>query len=246
MSFEDFIKWYIELGKLKICWAKPVSDVELLREEEDIYIIRIRWIIRRRTKEAILAIIRNCNGVIEIIKRLSKYGNLTRILIIPEDSLIDLNTVNARSILYFWSTNANILRPNREVKLKVYYEWNENELSIFRNVQKQSWGFFIPPRTYDHIVVLGFLNDKPVAVAYLNIHNFNIDYGIHVIKSHWRKRIGTRLLAELLRLAKSMNSDTLSVVRVFRSLKGTSSDYRAREFYRANDPLVRMSVFRLI
>jgi len=85
-----------------------------------------------------------------------------------------------------------------------------------------------------------------VGMVYLNIHNFNIDYGIHVIKSHWRKRIGTRLLVELLKLAKTMGSPTLSIVRVFRSKKGTSSDIRALKFYRANNPSIRMSVYRLI
>jgi len=85
----------------------------------------------------------------------------------------------------------------------------------------------------------------PVAMAYLNIHNFNIDYGVHVIKSHWRRRIGTRLLAELLKLARTMGSPALSVVRVFRSKRGTSSDIRAVRFYRANGPSKRMSVYRL-
>jgi len=79
----------------------------------------------------------------------------------------------------------------------------------------------------------------------LNIRNFNIDYGIHVIKSYWRSRIGTALLAETLKLARSMNATGISVVRVFRSVGGASSDMRAVKFYRANNPSTKMSVYRL-
>ena len=79
----------------------------------------------------------------------------------------------------------------------------------------------------------------------MNVNNFNIDYGIHIIRPYWRRRIGTALLAEILRLAKSMGALRISVVRVFRSVKGTSSDMGAVEFYRANNPCVKMSVYRI-
>jgi hypothetical protein len=85
----------------------------------------------------------------------------------------------------------------------------------------------------------------PVGIAYLNIHNFNIDYGIHVIKP-WRRRIGTALLTKSLELAKFMDASNISVVRVFRSVKGTPpSDTRATKFYKANNPSIKLSIYRL-
>ena len=42
-----------------------------------------------------------------------------------------------------------------------------------------------------------------------------------------------------------MGALRISVVRVFRSVKGTSSDMGAVEFYRANNPCVKMSVYRI-
>lgn len=125
-------------------------------------------------------------------------------------------------------------------------KWGSDEVDIFRSIHKQSWGFFIPPRPRDHIVVLGLLDDAPVAVAYLNTHNFNIDYGVHVVRTYRRRRIGTRLLAELIRLAGVIGASNVSLMRVFRSTKGASSDIRALRFYTANNPSVRISIYRLV
>jgi hypothetical protein len=102
----------------------------------------------------------------------------------------------------------------------------------------------VPLRGGDHAILIAFPGGSSVGMAYLNIHNFNIDYGIHVIKPCWR-RIGTVLLAEALRLAGSMGASRVSVVRVFRSIMGTSSDVRAVGFYRANNPLLKASVYRI-
>ena len=38
----------------------------------------------------------------------------------------------------------------------------------------------------------------------LNKYNFNIDFGVHVCREYWKKRIGTRLLLEAASLAKDM------------------------------------------
>jgi hypothetical protein len=56
MTFEEFVKWYTELGKLKIFWAKPVENIRLLSKEDGLYLVGVKWIIRSRIKEAILAI----------------------------------------------------------------------------------------------------------------------------------------------------------------------------------------------
>lgn len=95
----------------------------------------------------------------------------------------------------------------------------KNDLNIFKKIRKSSWGFFIPPRENDHIVMLAYLNSTPVGMAYLNKNNLNIDYGIHVVKDFWRNRIGTRILIETLELAKQLNASYMSVVRVLRSIR---------------------------
>ena len=95
------------------------------------------------------------------------------------------------------------------------------------------------------MVLIALLNDSPVGIAYLNNRNFNIDYGIHVVKSYWRRRIGTALLVKLLELAKFMGASYISVVRVFRSVKGASADMRAVKFYKANNPFIKLSIYRL-
>lgn len=244
-SFEDFARWYAELGKLKIFWAKIIKDIHLLSTENEVFFISVEWLVRKKIKKAVLAVAEKQCKVSSIIESLRRYESSTKVLIAPEDLSIDLNLVNARSILYFWEPNASILEPNRNIRIEVYRDWSNDEIEVFRSIHRQSWGFFIPPRLHDHIVVLGFLNDIPVAMAYLNTHNFNIDYGIHVIRTYWRRRIGTRLLAELLELANVFGASSISVVRVFRNIRGTSSDIRAVNFYRANNPSIRMSIYRL-
>ena len=77
---------------------------------------------------------------------------------------------------------------------------------------------------------------KPVGSAYYNPASSNIDYGVHVSKHYWRRRIDTRLLVETARLAKSLGRRWVSVVRVVQGTRPTLSDRRAITFYRANNP----------
>jgi len=238
MDFENFAKWYAELSKLKIFWAKPVKSISLLSGERKI--VGVKWVIRGKIRDAVLLITETQNDI-----DLKEYSGSTKILIVPETSPVDLSLVDARSALYFWDVDSRILEPNEDVEIKAYSEWDKGELEKFKGIHKQSWGFFMPPRRQDHLILLAFLDSFPVGMAYLNVNNFNIDYGIHVIRPYWRRRIGTALLAEILRLAKSMGALRISVVRVFRSVKGTSSDMGAVEFYRANNPCVKMSVYRI-
>jgi GNAT superfamily N-acetyltransferase len=245
ISFEEFVKWYNELGKLKIFWAKPIKNISLLSKEDNLHLVGVKWIVKGGIREAILAITEIVDEAPKAIDSLKSYNSSTKILIVPKETPINLSLINARSVLYFWDINARTLEPNKDVKMKTFTEWSENDVETFRRIQKQSWGFFIPSRRGDHVVLLAFLNDSPVGMAYLNIHNFNIDYGIHVIKPHWRRRIGTALLAKTLELAKSMGASKISVVRIFRNIKGASSDVRATKFYKANNPSTRMSIYRL-
>jgi GNAT superfamily N-acetyltransferase len=245
MTFEKFVKWYTELGKLKIFWAKPVEKINLLSKEDSIYLVGIKWIVRGKIKETILAITKMVDEAPKAIDSLKSYGSLTKILMVPEETPINLSLINAKSVLYFWDINARTLEPNKDVRIKTLSKWGENDVGTFGRIHRQSWGFFMPPRIGDHVVLIALLNDSPVGMAYLNIHNFNIDYGIHVIKSNGRRRIGTALLVKLLELAKSMGASNISVVRVFRSVKGFSSDLRATKFYKANNPLIKLSIYRL-
>jgi len=244
MGFDEFRLWYDELGKLMIFWAKKLSDISMIHED-DILLFEVSWLVRRRIKKAVLAFTDVRDKVNEAIELLKEYKDYTRIFIIPEDILVDLDFVDRRGVLYFWDTSASTLEPNVELRVVVLSKWSDYEVDIFRRIHKRSWGFFVPPRPDDHLVVLGFLGDEPVAMAYLNVHNFNIDYGVHVIRDYWRRRIGTRILREVLKLADEMGAERVSVVRSLRSKKVSASDRRAVNFYLANNPIKRFSIYRL-
>jgi GNAT superfamily N-acetyltransferase len=92
---------------------------------------------------------------------------------------------------------------------------------------------------------LAWLDEEPARMAYLNKHNFNIDYGIHVKRDFWRKRIGTKILKEALRTSGELGAKHISVVRVLKSLRNSSSDRRALSFYKANNPSLKFNVFRV-
>jgi len=246
LSLGDFVKWYTELGKLKIFFAKPVREVKVVEEGDGAAVLEVSWVVRGRAEKAVLAVVERADrrAVGELVKRLGGY-NATKILMAPEDAPVDLGAIDARGVVYWWRVPAATLEPNREVRVAVFDAWGEEEVAAFREVHRGSWGFFIPPRPRDHLVVVAFLGGEPVGMAYLNVNNFNIDYGVHVVKQHWRKRIGTRILAEALRLAEERGADAASVVRVFRSVKGRADDIRAVKFYRANNPAARMAVYRI-
>jgi len=244
-SLDEFIKWYYELGKLKIFWAKPLKSIEVLIQRDNYLILRVEWIIRGKVRKALMGIIWAKISIYDVIGALSNYTNYDRIIMMPEDFSMNLQLVKARSILYFWNTDGKTLSPNEDVKFRVLNTWDKDETEMFAEIQKNSWGFFIPPRSGDHVVIVGFLDDNPVSLAYLNIHNYNIDYGVHVIKKYWRRRIGTSTLKFILEMAKNRGVSRVSVVRVFRSIKGTASDIRAVSFYKANNPAIRLSIYKL-
>jgi len=244
MDFQTFKKWYKELGKLKIFWAKPLAELKLVSEDDKNCVMEISWLVRRKVQRAAMLLTINPSEVFEKFR--SKYKNSVKLVVIPEDfSSILFRLIDARSILYFWNVNSKLLEGNNEVKTVKLFEWNEDDLNIFKRIHKSSWGFFIPPRENDHIVILAYLNSIPVGMAYLNKNNFNIDYGIHVVKYFWRNRIGTRILIEALELAKKLNASYMSVVRVLRSTRIFSADRRALEFYKANNPFLRLNICRI-
>ena len=247
MNLNQFIGWYRELGKLKIFWAKQLNSVKLVSADEEKCLMEIEWAIRKHTERAIMIVAKDSNKASEMLRKSNdRYLDATKLVMIPEvDTLNPPYEINARSILYFWDQASNTLEPNSEVRITTLFTWSDNDVETFKQIHKRSWGFFIPPRKEDHIIVLAHLNDTPVGMAYFNKNNFNIDYGIHVIRNLWRNRIGTRILRETLDLGEKLGAKHISVVRVLRSLKISSSDKRAILFYRSNNPLLRLNVYRL-
>jgi len=205
MNFNQFIGWYRELGKLEIFWAKQLNSVKLVSADEEKCLMEIEWAIRKHTERAIMTVAKDSNKASEMLRKSSnRYMDATKLVMIPETDALNLPyEINARSILYFWSQTSNTLEPNNEARIITLSTWSDDDVEIFRRIHKRSWGFFIPPRREDHIVVLAYLNDAPVGMAYFNKNNFNIDYGVHVIRNLWRNRIGTRILRETLDLGKN-------------------------------------------
>jgi hypothetical protein len=64
MNFKDFAKWYIELDKLRIFWAKPLKSITL--NEGDLLLVK--WLVRRKVKDAVLAVVREQYEVLGTIK----------------------------------------------------------------------------------------------------------------------------------------------------------------------------------
>ncbi|MGB9760849.1 MAG: GNAT family N-acetyltransferase, partial [Thermoproteota archaeon] len=206
--------------------------------------IEINWLVRKKVQTAVMLLTSEPIKVLEKLK--SKYRSSVKLAVIPEDfSSMLFQFTDAKSVLYFWDVNSKVLEGNSKVKTVNLFEWNEAYLNTFRKIHKESWGFFIPPREDDHVVILAYLGSTPVGMAYFNKNNFNIDYGVHVVRELWRNRIGTRILEEALRVAKQMNASYISVVRVLRSTRIFSADRRALSFYKANQPSLRLSVCRV-
>ncbi len=243
MNLQEFFDWYRETAKLKIFWARPFREIQVLSSDEEKCLIFVRWIVRGSERTAVLCISQDFREAMGLLREVrSDY----RVMILPEDRAPPLPPgVRSGSILYFWDPAGRILEPNEEIEVRFLDSWSGTELRIFQQVQKRSWGFFIPPRIGDHVVVLALLDEIPVGLAYLNRRNFNLDYGVHVVRELWRRRIGTKILRESMNLVKKLGGRFMSVIRVLRSLRMTSSDRRAISFYRANRPMVKLIIYRL-
>jgi hypothetical protein len=103
MNFEGFAKWYVELGRLKIFWAKPVQSISLLSKEDNLCLVGVKWMARGRIRDAVLAIAGTRHEAPNMVEHLKGYGGSAKILMVPEESYMDLSLVDARSILYFWN-----------------------------------------------------------------------------------------------------------------------------------------------
>lgn len=138
-----------------------------------------------------------------------------------------------------------LLDPNPAVKVEAYEKWNEKLEKKMKKIQEGSWGFYKPPKPEVDVVLLAKLQDEAVGLAYLNKHTWNIDYGVHVAREHWRRRIGTTLVHAVSQYVASQGGDYFTVVGWLRSPKATTADKRALAFYKANSPTARLAVYRL-
>lgn len=174
---------------------------------------------------------------------LSNFKDCDKIVISLEEAPFEF--IDAKSYLWLWRADSSLPVGNKYLEIKTYQNWTEKDLKVFKSFHKQSWGFFIPPREGDHMVVTGYLNSEPVAMAYLNLKNFNIDYGAHVVRSCWRQKIGTRILSKCFKIARQNGAKIVTCVRVLRSLKGTASDRRAASFYEKTGNPLKIAVARV-
>lgn len=212
--------------------------------------LRVEWLVRGKPREGLLVALRDPSQLTSLLEEplLSHYELIH--LLVDEEVPLPLPpycAVNAHSILYFWHLDQlHLLEPNRQVDVELHEDWNSSVEEQLRRVQKQSWGFYISPRAGDHLVLLAKLNGEVVGSAYFNVNNANLDYGVHVVRSHWRKRIGTRLLHEAAQQARIRGFSFFSVVRILRRVGGISSDKRALSFYKANNPSAKLKVLRVL
>lgn len=127
MDFQTFKKWYKELGKLKIFWAKPLAELKLVSEDDKNCVMEINWLVRKKVQRATMLLTINPSEVFEKFR--SKYKNSVKLVVIPEDfSSILFRLIDARSILYFWDVNSKLLEGNNGVKIVKLFEWNEKRL----------------------------------------------------------------------------------------------------------------------
>lgn len=81
--------------------------------------------------------------------------------------------------------------------------------------------------------------------AYYNPVSSNVDFGVHVVRRLWMRRIRTRLLVEAAALAGRLGRRWLSVVRLIRGVRPSRGDEVAIAFYRANGPRRELNVYKL-
>ncbi len=227
-----------ELGTLRIFWAKPVREISV--KSTNPLILRVAWSNYRRSSEACFEIVSGRSNAFKVDT--CPNGDLIAIT----SSALPLNMYDRWSIAYFYTAESRLLKGNSDVTVGSYESdsTDENIMQSVEYVQRRSWNFYIPPPIGD-IVFLAKLGGTLVGSAYYNPLSSNVDYGVHVVKQYWRRRIGTRLLSEVLNHAFRQGKRWVSVVRVIRGKKPVASDRRAIGFYEANDPSLKVNIYRL-
>ena len=206
----------------------------------------LEWQHSRRSRRAIFTLCYETNSkCLHSLQGLA--GNEGTDLLFITVSELTRGLYDRWSKVFIYDVDGSFLEPNREVSVEVYRpkDISDHIVSIVETIQRSSWGFYKPPPRGDYVLVAKLSGDEPVGSAYYNPASSNIDYGVHVSKPYWKRRIGTRLLVEASRLARSLGHRWFSVIRVIRGTKPTLSDRRAIAFYRANNPRQELNVYRL-
>ena len=136
----------------------------------------------------------------------------------------------ARSVLIAWDTGSEIPKEgNPDVSVRLA---SPEMRKALRRIQESSWGFFIPPDFEKQDVLVAFLGAQPVGSAYLNRLTHHLDFGVHVMREFQRKRVGTAILREALRLCRERGARRMFVTRVLRAITRINEDDRvALRFY---------------
>jgi len=242
-SVESLIDWLHRIGDLRVFWAKPVQEIQVKNRSPPV--LRILWRSARTHRTALLVF--NPEPYVATAYYGSAEAFHVDSVLFASFGELPLGGYDRWSKIFIYKSGQETLKPDTNVELEVYEpgQYGPGELSLAEEVQRESWGFYIKPHSRDYLLV-AYLEGEPVGVAYYDPGSSNIDYGVHVKRGYWRRRIGTRLLSETLSLARRLGKPWVTVVRVLRSVKPVASDRRAIGFYRANMPVSEVNVYRLM
>jgi len=237
--FKNWLKYsYV----LRTFWNKTVGKIEVLYSTKEAFIVAAEWPKAKRSSGGLF--IYSKRDATKLIEKWANYAKRrdSDLLLLTEENLC--LAVDACSFFFVWDlSKLNFLDACRRVDIRIL-DYSE-AIKVVEEVTKRSWRFSVKPRKDLHLVLSAWVGNKSVGIAMLNKYNFNIDFGVHVCREYWRKRIGTRLLLEAASLAKDIGGRYLTVVRVLRRLKATSADRAALSFYKANNPAYIFKVYRL-
>ncbi len=222
------MKWLRSLQGLRTFWTKRIESVDI-EVVDDFWRLVVRWKASRVCDRAVFLLIEKLSSLDELSA--NEKPSLRECRIILTTSELDIANYDRRSVVYVYDAQSKLLEPNRDVEVRIY-EPNEATKEVLKwveAVQKRSWGFYMPPVKGD-FVFLAELRDNTVGAAYWNVRSGNVNYGIHVVRDLWRRRIGTRLLHEVRRHAIERGWEWFTVIRVLRGKKPTASDHRAMAF----------------
>jgi len=239
---ECLVKWLKGLSVLGIFWAKRVKEITITFK--DPLVLIIDW--ERSKRKALFTLCYEfSNDCLSYLQNFA--GNEDIDLLLLTVSELPQGLYDMWSKIFIYDPNKAFLEPNSEVIIEVYEPGrvNDNVVSAIEAVQRGSWGFYKPPPREDFVLIAKLPGGEPIGSAYYNPTSSNIDYGVHVSRPYWRRRIGTRILVEVAKLAKTLGNEWVSVVRVVRGIRPTQSDRRAIAFYRANKPKKELNVYRL-
>ena len=249
-DLKRYENWKREMGILKTFWCGLEERLKLIGVVEDNKIIGVARILKIYDKWRRYSV--NVRGDIQDIYLSKIRLNVLKYLLEKSIEIfrsygLNIYTISewkkpywrllrrlgyspyARSIIIGWNTSTNIsLKENRDVEIKYA---SKNDLRDLRSIQRNSWRYFIPPDFDREDVLIAYLDNVPVGSAYLNKYTGCIDFGVHVNRKYWRKRIGTALIKYALKHYREKGFERMYVVRVLRLMKINLYDYIALNFY---------------